>query len=360
MEKELCESCENYNNGDLLSDFGDGTAYGPALFYSLMSENRASEREIQVASEMTSREIELVNNIHENGIFSFIGEGLRDPITISEVFVGITGIYIAYEVESDKKYEETVIKYLDAMRSLIDQPDSQSFELFLKINIPWYGPVTLFGGLSAFYLQYPFTFGTKSENAKTYSDVGIFILNKLNERVFDIQRNNYKYMDNETWTFIYQYSNITVMQGLLRVYLYTGDEAYLNRAKNVMETLEFLWSEEYGGYFSAENDTKYFPLYEEAGNPQYKNEYIPLSGSNYMIYANLLMYQITGDEKYHERIKKVLKFIENKLYRNGIAWHDIQHGQLADRYCSGCNLQLLYNIYLYDRLLKGKKILELK
>ncbi len=358
MEHEVCESCENYNNGDLLSDFGDGTAYAPALFYSLKMENRAGERELQVASEITTREIELVNNLYDKGIFSFIGEGLKDPLIISEVFVGIAGIYIAYESEKDKKYEDTVIKYLEALRPVIDQPDSESFESFLKINIPWYGPVTLYGGLSGFYLHYPFAFGRDSENAELYSQIGLFILDKLNQRVFNEIRNNYKYMDNELYTFIYQYSNITVMQGLLRAYLYTEDEFYLNRARDVMETLELLWSDKYGGYFSAENNPDYFPLYDEINNSQYRNEYIPLSGSNYMIYANLLMYQITGDEKYNEHIKKILDFIESNLYHDGIAWHDIQFGKLSDRYCSGCNFQLLYNIYLYDRLLKGKKILN--
>lgn len=359
MEKELCESCENYNNGDLLSDFGDGTAYGPALFYSLKKEGRATDYESKIASEMTERELQLINSLYENGIFSFIGEGLNDPLVISEVFVGIAGIFMAYEWEHNERYKDAVIKYYEAIRPIIDMPDSTTFESFLKTNIPWYGPVTLYGGLAGFFLQYPFSFAKSSPETETYTSVGLFILDKLNQRVFDNSRNNYKYMDNALYTFIYQYSNITVMQGLLRAYLYTEDESYLHRAKYVMETMEILWSDKYAGYFSAENDPIYFDLYDNINNPQYRNEYIPLSGSNYMIYANLLMYEITGDEKYNKRIKKIFDFIESKLYHDGIAWHDIQFSKLSDRYCSGCNLQLLYNIYLYDRLLKGKKILTI-
>lgn len=359
MKEEVCEGCANYEKGDLKTDFGDGTAYAPALFYSLKSEGRTGEYENRIADEMASREIDLINSMSESGIFSFIAEGLKDPLVLSEVFVGVAGLFIAYEADGGEKYKEAVIKYYEALRPVIDRPDSKNFESFLKINIPWYGPVTLYGGLSGFFLQYPFTFDSSPE-AKTYANVGLFILDKLNEKVFDSIRNNYKYMDNELYTFIYQYSNITVMQGLLRAYLFTEDDFYLQRAKNVMETLELLWSEKYKGYLSAENDQKYFQLYDEVGNSQYKNEYIPLSGSNYMIYANLLMYQITGDEKYHERARRIFDFIETKLYHNGIAWHDIQSGQLANRYCSGCNFQLLYNIYLYDRLLKGKRILKLK
>lgn len=360
LENELCEQCANYRDGDLLSDFGDGTAYGPALFYSLKREGRATDYESKIAEEMTERELRLIEELHEKGIFSFITEGLNDPLVISEVFVGIAGIFMAYESEKNEKYQDAVIKYYEALRPVIDLPDSTTFESFLKINIPWYGPVTLYGGLAGFFLQYPFTFGRSSPEASTFTSAGFFILDKLNQKVFDMNRNNYKYMDNELYTFIYQYSNITVMQGLIRAYLYTKDESYLERAKNVMETMEILWSEEYEGYLSAENNPEYFEFYNNIGNSQYRNEYIPLSGSNYMIYANLLMYQITEEEKYNERIKKIFDFIESKLYHDGIAWHDIQFGKLSDRYCSGCNLQLLYMIYLYDRLLKGKKILELK
>jgi len=358
MEDEVCSECPNYENGDLKTDFGDGTAYAPALFYSLKKEGRTTDYENKIAGEMTEREIQLINSLYENGIFTFIGEGLKDPLVISEVFVGIAGLFIAYEAGPSDKYRDAIVKYYEALRPVIDTPDSNYFDSFLKVNIPWYGPVTLYGGLSGFFLQYPFTPGLNPKEGEQYARVGLFILDKLNEKVFDSSRNNYKYMDNELYTFIYQYSNITVMQGLLRAYLYTGDETYLHRSKAVMETLEGLWSDQYQGYLSAENDARYFDLYDAIGNSQYRNEYIPLSGSNYMIYANLIMYQITGDEKYHNRVRKLLDFIETKLYHDGIAWHDIQHGQVSDRYCSGCNFQLLYNIYLYDRLLKGKKILE--
>lgn len=358
MNNEVCPACTNYDHGDLLSDFGDATAYAPALFYALKGEGMATADDMRVAEEMTERQIGLVTDLYQNGIYSFLGTGLTDPTSISETFVGIGGIFIAYEATGEEKYKDTMEKYLDAMGEIFEASGSSFLNSLIKTQIPPYGSTTVVGGVAGFYLQYIFSVGS-GRSSVHYADTGCSILQKLNDAVFDQDRKNYRYQNTPGYSFIYQYSNLTTLQGLIRAYLNTQNSAYLDRAKAVMETLELLWSDKYKGYFSAENNPKYFNIYtDEIDTPEYTKEYIPLSGANYQVYANILMYQVTKDEKYRKNIEKILDFIEGTLYKDGIVWHDIQNGKRADRYCSGCNFQLLYNIYLYDRLLKGKPVLE--
>mgnify|MGYP001155473400 FL=1 len=357
MNEEVCPTCVNYKDGDLTTDFGDATAYAPALFFSLKGEGRATADDMRVAEEMAERQIKLVTDLYQNGIYSFLSAGISDPNSISETFVGIGGIFIAYEATREEKYKDTMEKYLDTMEEIFGPSGSSFLNGLLGTQIPPYGPTTVVGGVAGFYLQYIFSVGA-GRSSVHYAGVGYSVLQKLNDAVFDQERMNYRYKNIPGYSFIYQYSNLTTLQGLIRAYLNTQNRAYLDRAKAVMETLELLWSDKYKGYFSAENDPKYFSIYDDIDTSEYQREYIPLSGANYQIYANILMYQVTKDEKYRKNIEKILDFIEGTLYKDGIVWHDIQNGKLADRYCSGCNFQLLYNIYLYDRLLKGKPVLE--
>ena len=80
---------------------------------------------------------------------------------------------------------------------------------------------------------------------------------------------------------------------------------------------------------------------------------------NPRVYTDLLLYQLTRENSYLSRAARILDFIQAKLYVNGQAHHHLLDGALADpkEYCAGCNFQLLYNIYLYDRLKKGGKVL---
>jgi len=216
-------------------------------------------------------------------------------------------------------------------------------------SIPPYGATTVLGGISGFYLQYYFSVGD-TEKAKDYARIGTDILSSLNTLVYDEVKNNYRYSIKVENDFIYLYSNVTTFQALIRAYLYSGDKDYLERAKKIIETMEDLYSNVYGGYFAA-------PV-EDSTAPHYGEEYIALSAQNYLTYAFLLLYQETGDSIYLDRAENTLSFIESKLYQDGIVYHDLINGERADWDCPGCNYQVLYYIYLYDRLLKGKPIIE--
>lgn len=336
--------------GDVENDYGDGIAWAPALFYSLKKEGIATEEETNLAREMVEREVRLIDSLSDD-LFSY----LSNPDELMEVYIGVVGLFMAYEATGNERYKEAIEKYLNAFIPLAH--DSIEFVLDFDLeqdlpygSIPPYGATTVLGGICGFYLQYYFSVGD-TEKASEYAEIGTDILSSLDSLVYDEVKSNYRYSIKAENDFIYLYSNVTTFQALIRAYLYSGDEAYLQRAKTIIETMEELYSEDYGGYFAAEDD----PTAPHPGE-----EYIALSAQNYMIYAFLLLYQETGDSKYLDRVENTLSFIESELYQDGIIYHDLINGIRADWDCSGCNYQVLYYIYLYDRLLKGKPIIEHK
>jgi hypothetical protein len=349
----ICAGCSDYQSGDVIPDEGDSNAYYPALVFSLSLEGRASEQELAVAAEMVGREITLINGLSESGIIS----ALDDATQLSEVYIGIAGLLKAYEVARKPEYLEAIRKYLAVFAPLVDGSSSLlKMDYLMNINIPWYGPTTIFGGLAGFFLQYPLSV-PKAEDRGSAADTGTAILSRLGDLVYDPVRKNFRYMP-DSEDFLYLYSSVCTVQGLLRAHLVTKESAYLDQAKGVMESMESLFNEESGGYLAAEYDPRYFAAYEGLGQTRYFQKYIPLSGANYLTYTDLLLFQITGEEIYLTRAARILDFIQAKLYVNGQVHHHLLNGALeTGEYCAGCNFQLLYNIYLYDRLKKGGKVL---
>ena len=71
-----------------------------------------------------------------------------------------------------------------------------------------------------------------------------------------------------------------------------------------------------------------------------------LSSQNYLVLALRLIAEETGDPRYLDEARAVLSFVETHLYWHGMAWHHWENGARASWYCTGCNFQLLYDLWL--------------
>ena len=160
--------------------------------------------------------------------------------------------------------------------------------------------------------------------------------------VWDDRFGGYRYLALERHNYEYLYSNVTAIHALVRAWRLTGDARYLDRAERVAEGLETIRSDEYGGYLASDERFRRAPHAGEA--------YIALSAQNYVIFADLLLYEATGAEVYLDRALTLFDFIFETLWVDSkkLCYHDIQHGRLADWYCTGCNWQVLYNSLLLD------------
>jgi hypothetical protein len=348
------------NNPDLLKgqvspEYGDAYVYVPGLFYqrAITEGYSVKSEELEIADAFVERYDEYLSAFAAAPFKSL----MQDFDVVMHAYIGIGGVYLAYAYRPDEDLKAEVEKYLD------------TFEVFVKLAYPMmyyamepYGPTTPLAGLAAFYLQYPMTFGRDSEKARHYEKLGFKLLEKMDRHLWCEKEGKYLYSIIPGYKFTYVYSNATMVQALVRAYYLTRDEKYLERARVIMETLhQDLFHLGYEGYLAAEDNCRYRRQYKKVGD-QYNREYMALSGNNYMAFAYLLLYEASGfkDQDMLRRAELCIQFAEKWLWdHEGKVQHHIERGILSepDRYCAGCNFQLLYNIFLYQCALEKKQIL---
>lgn len=328
-------------DGDDLEDYGDSMAYCSALVFALDKMGKAGDNEVAFARNLMGG--------YERKVSEFVARPfsiLADGDLAMEVYIGVLGMLAAYEARPEPHTLEVADDYFDAMTSLVDLFGPAIY----AVPIPPYGPTTIKAGLASALLHYPLaTRGVGRSEERTGE--GLAILAEMDSTVWDERLGGYRYLAGGRHPYEYMYSNVTAIQALARAWRLTGDRAYLDRAKTVAEGLEALYSSQYGGYFASDESYPQAPHSGEA--------YIPLSAQNYTILVDLVLYQFTGEGKYLDRALRLFDFVERVLWvdQERICFHDIQHGQLADWYCTGCNWQLLYNLLLLDQVRAGIDIM---
>jgi len=130
------------------------------------------------------------------------------------------------------------------------------------------------------------------------------------------------------------------MMALIQAYRATGNRAYLDRARIVLDTMNRLCRDACrGGYY---------------GHPDLDTK--GLSGNNNMAWVLLDLHEATGDGKYLEEAHAVMEWVlSNDLYDSskGIIYHHYtKNGGRAGYSCTGCNFHTLTCIYRYNELLK--------
>ncbi|MFI5397263.1 MAG: hypothetical protein ACHQ9S_17120 [Candidatus Binatia bacterium] len=124
--------------------------------------------------------------------------------------------------------------------------------------------------------------------------------------------------------------NAMMIVDLLRLYRFTGQREYLDRAEEVAAGLEPLWDNGRNAYFASSGQMG-------------ENGYESLSTNSYAALAFLRLYEMTQKPPYHGRALAVFDFISHDLYANGIIYHHLYRGRRAagDVWCVGCNWRVL-------------------
>lgn len=328
-------------NGDDQEDYGDSAAYCGALIYFWARAGRATEDELAFAGKLLASYQRKVERFTADPLLILLDSDLA-----MEIYIGVLGLLVAYEAEPQPETLAYIDAYFDTILGLTDVLG----EAIYYLPIPPYGPTTIKAGLAAMLLHYPLAVGGGGRTAERTAQ-GLAVLDEMDRMAWDEAQGGYRYLAFDKHAYEYQYSNVTAIQALLRAYRLTGLAAYLDRAETVAAGLESLFSDEYGAYFAADES---FPQAPHSGE-----EYIALSGQNYAIYDDLLLFQATGDEVYQQRALTLFDFARDVLFveEEDICFHDIQHGDLAAWYCTGCNWQLLYNLALLDDVRAGIDLL---
>ena len=328
-------------DGDDQEDYGDTMAYCCALIYTWEKMGMAEPWELEFAGDLAQCYKRRVDRFRANPLVI-----LLDTNMAMEVYIGVLGLLLAHEAGADPE----ALQYVDAYFDTMFEITGLFGPLIYSIPIPPYGPTTIMAGLAGMLLHYPLASQGEGRSPERLEQ-GLAVLAEMDRMVWDESMGGYRYLATDRHSYEYQYSNATTIQALVRAYHLTGDPAFLERAEVVAEGLEVLYSERYGGYFASDESYSRAPHSGEA--------YIALSGQNYTIFADLLLYQTTGQQVYLDRALGLFDFVRKRLWveEEDLIYHDIQHGLLADWYCTGCNWQFAYNIVLLDHVQQGIDLL---
>ena len=91
------------------------------------------------------------------------------------------------------------------------------------------------------------------------------------------------------------------------------------------------------------------------------DDYSTLSSQNYLTLALTLLYQNTHRQSYFDEALFVLEFVRSHLYdpASGHILHHFIDGRIAlpsdpEYFCTGCNLQFLYAVFLLQQATAGE------
>lgn len=217
-----------------------------------------------------------------------------------------------------------------------------------QFAIRTYGPTAITAAVALLDLQYATYFDNEIAAERTAE--ARRIIETIERKARTTDGRGYRVRPGED--LLELYPNTMMMLVLCRLYELTGEEAYLDRAREVFEFIQPLRNHARGGYNSP---------YSAAAMGAKTDDYSTLSSQNYLTLALTLLYENTQDRRFFDEAIEVLRFIRTRLYDP--AQHRVLHhfidGRIAspsdpEYFCTGCNYQLLYVVlYLKHHALPG-------
>lgn len=215
--------------------------------------------------------------------------------------------------------------------------------------IKTYGPTAISAGVALLNLQYAKYLG--GETAADRRELARTIVEAVDQKAWDGARYRISPRDN----LLELYPNTMMMAVLCRLHEQlaapASDSPYLRRAEQVYAAIQALRSPR-GGYKSP---------YSAAAMGAKTDDYSTLSSQNYLTLALTLLYQNTHRPSYFDEALFVLEFVRSHLYdpASGHILHHFIDGRIAlpsdpEYFCTGCNLQFLYAVYLLQQAAVGE------
>ena len=302
------------NEGDWGEDFGDATAFAPPalLSYGLRT---CDEEAIRLAVETLAHEEFLVRHFLE----------VMEGTGADEVLIGGIGLIEAYRLNPDPRWAAAAERLLDNL-----EETAALFGDYLyapMIDTDPYGPTAVTGIVVAEELRY-IEIIDPTDTVRLAR--ALEIAGAIDRAAWDEAGGFYRAAPESPERDLYP--NVAMMIVWTLAHRLTGDAAQLARAEALFDAIQPLRLDPLGAYHS---------LYSSS-----VPDYASLSSQNYLIFALRFLDEESGDPRYREEATTILSFIESHLYWNGMAWHHWENGTRATWYCTGCNFQLLYDLWL--------------
>lgn len=307
-------------------DWGDANGYGPALVYSMALNGQADPNAVSIVDGNLNTIMGWITNFTITDLISMNVDSLQNS------FLGIIGLYYGYMYNHSSQYTASIKKYLD----IVDNFLGNDIKGFFSLSIPGYDPSITLSMIAAYNILYTINL----PSAPGYATYGLNVIRQMDQLVYDPTKGYY--MPNLSSDTFWVFPNALMVLADISAYRYTNDPTYLNKAESLYDTIKSLtFSPVTGGYKAPDEE-----------NPTVD---FLLSVQNYMIMVDLILYHYTRGQSYLDNAKVVLDFIQNNLYLDGTAYHHLESGGMTHFFCTGCNFQLLLNIYEYNLSLNKKE-----
>jgi hypothetical protein len=367
LRSSLTEDAKHlsFSNGDWLEDLGDAPFYGLAWYVrrDALDGDESQRRDQALARARTLMDDELVHGDLQEKVMACLGLIER---------VGATG---------DRSDLARIDSFVDRLGSL-----SSTFGDYLAAaaDQSWavrtYGPTAVTALVALVHAQYALLVaGDRGDERK---DRAIAMEQTIASKSFGevgvAQGFSPQAIDADHPGTLDLYSNVAMMLLEARLFRLTKDETYRLQTRSLYGAIQSLKI--------SDAPARYESAYAAASLGAKTNDVLTLSSQNYLALALLLMFEITGDQKFVDEADRVLDGIEQMrgpwclAQVDGIACtpqctqgqacladacvadhcttgllHHIVDGRLAQPgdptlFCSGCNLQTLYVIG-YRRML---------
>jgi hypothetical protein len=347
-------------DGDWKEDFDDGAFYGPG-FYAQAGETEDDGAFRQKAQQAYQDNLSVVRAV----------ENLTEA-DVNDLAMSLLGLIEYVDATGDR----SALAEIDEMIGMINEFVESAGHYLPPEMVPGYamytyGPTAINGLMGLISLQ----------RAQVLGGAGTDAMVEFARQVADkIEEHNWTgsyYKFDEDVEKLHLYPNVTMIIYNARLYQLTGKPGYKGRAVETYLGMQPLKVTEADGLVGP---GRYRSPYSAVDMGAQTDDYSTLSAQNYLMFALMLLYQITGDDRYVDEINPVLDFIEENLVGQACLL-DISQDQLCDPacpagqsclkghcyqdfchpgvlhhwmdgrvavpadlefFCSGCNLQLMY------------------
>lgn len=346
-------------DGDWVQDYGDAPFYGLA-FYTWEGRAQGKQAWLDRADAARARALRVIDKVNL----------LEDDV--NEVAMAALGLidYIAATGDQGPRAKlDEVIAQLDTA--------TKTFGYYLDVNLGWafktYGPTSISGLVGLLNLQYAVLLGGEHRQARL--DFALALLAKTDTAAFN---GSYYRFSPDRGDKLYLYPNVTMILFHARLYQLTGDEQYRTRALGLYEAIQPHRIE------MADGKLRYRSPYSAEDMGAKTDDYSTLSAQNYLMFALMLLFDITNDTKFILEMDRVVDALQADLYQpwcfserhkrdvcapacaaptdvcvvdaceaekcaHGVLHHWMDGGIAVpddpEYFCSGCNLQLLYLLW---------------
>lgn len=346
--------------GDWKADFDDGAFYGPA-FYAQAGKTENNAAFLQKAEQAYQDNLAVVRAV----------ENLTDA-DVNDLAMSLLGLIEYIDATGDRSALTEIDEMIQMINDFVESAGHYlPPEMVPGYSMDTYGPTSINGLMGLISLQRAQVLGGAG------TDKMVEFARKVGERIEEYNWSGTYYKFDEETDKLHLYPNVTMIIFNARLYQLTGKPGYKGRAVETYLGMQPLKVTAADGLVGP---GRYRSPYSADDMGAQTDDYSTLSSQNYAMFALMLLYQITGEDKYLLEMNPILDFLEAHLVgqaclldisqdhlcdpacpagqaclkadcfdnscRTGILHHWMD-GRLAipddlEFFCSGCNVQSLY------------------